>query len=130
MSALYSGPRAVCRTPSDSDGVAARIKGRKRAFDKLHADRSTGPTFDTEKEYTFEFFQHLILFDEFALGFPRPVGKAAIAPMLNGQPLKFVAAHQRTGDGMGDEFRWLWSFDIWHESLYQTALEHESALNE
>mmetsp|Transcript_36790 Transcript_36790/g.82761 ORF Transcript_36790/g.82761 Transcript_36790/m.82761 type:complete len:459 (-) Transcript_36790:313-1689(-) len=114
--------------PSDSDGAAARIKTRKRAFDKLHADRSTGPTFDTGKEYTFEFFQHLILFDEFALGFPRPVGKAAIAPMLNGQPLKFVAAHQRTGDGDVDEFRWLWSFDIWHESLYQTALEHESVL--
>ena len=116
--------------PSDSDSVAARIKTRKRAFDKLHADQRTGPTFDAGKEYTFEFFQHLILFDEFALGFPRPVGKAAIAPMLNGQPLKFMAAHQRTGDGEGNEFRWLWSFDIWHESLYKTALEHESVLKE
>jgi hypothetical protein len=43
--------------PPDSDRVATRLKARKRAFDRQHARLDPYPTFDIEREYTFEFFQ-------------------------------------------------------------------------
>ncbi len=122
--------------PSDSDNVAARTKHRKRAFDRLFAKSVKIPLFDTETEYTFEFFQHLISFEDFALDFVRPVGKQPLCGVLNGQPLKFMAGHQvkemrEKGDGSGtleeeqeekEVIKWLWSFDLWHESLYDDAV--------
>ena len=116
--------------PSDSDNITTRIKTRKRAFDKLHSTRCKTPTFDTKSEYTFEFFQHLILFNDFALSFPKPIGKHPLRSMLNGQPLKFMAAHQtherdEKGNIIDEKMSWLWSFDLWHESLYEDALYHE-----
>jgi len=117
---LHSGAKS--KIPPDSDCITTRIKNRKRAFDKLHAIRSKIPTFDPNSEYTFEFFQHLLLFDEFALNFVKPIGKHPLHGMLNGQPLKFMAAHQiqerdNKSKVVGEEMRWLWSFDLWHESL-------------
>lgn len=117
---LHSGGKSTI--PHDSDCIATRIKNRKRVFDKLHANHGKVPTFDPNSEYTFEFFQHLLLFDEFALNFVKPIGKHPLHGMLNGQPLKFMAAHQvQETDGkskvIGEEMRWLWSFDLWHESL-------------
>ncbi|KAL7533285.1 hypothetical protein ACHAXR_005143 [Thalassiosira sp. AJA248-18] len=116
--------------PPDSDCITTRIKTRKRAFDKLYARRNNTHTFDPNSEYTFEFFQHLLLFDEFALNFVKPIGRHPLHGMLNGQPLKFMAAHQiletsEKGKIVDEEMRWLWSFDLWHESLYKDAKLHE-----
>jgi len=120
--------------PRDTDNAATRTRQRKRAFDKLFAKAVKIPVFDTETEYTFEFFQHLISFEDFALDFVRPVGKQPLCGLLNGQPLKFMAGHQvkakiEKGDGNGkleeeeeEHIKWLWSFDLWHESLYDNAV--------
>jgi len=137
---LLPRPESVGRSfelPADSDRVARRVKARKRAFDGLRARGDASPTFDPDREYTFEFFQHLLLFDEFALDLARPVGKRPLRRMLDGQPLKFMAAHQVVRDGAGgngptgmrvinEEMRWLWSFDLWHESLYEDAIDRDA----
>ncbi|KAL7544589.1 hypothetical protein ACHAWF_007966 [Thalassiosira exigua] len=61
---IRSGNKAAAAADAtDSHSVAARIKARKRAFNKLSASGSQTPAFDPSAEYTFEFFQHLILFD-------------------------------------------------------------------
>lgn len=120
--------------PFDSDNTTTRIKSRKKAFDKLFASRNKQPTFDTDTEYTFQFFQHLLLFNDFALNFPKPIGKHPLHRMLNGQPLKFMATRQiqevdTKGKIIDEQISWLWSFDLWHESLYKDALYHEEQSN-
>jgi len=117
----------LASTPLDKTPVSSRIKTRKKAFDKIFSHRIKTPSFDVNKEYTFEFFQHLISFDDFCLDFAKPVGKHPMRGMLNGQPLKFMAAHQ-TIDGEEEAFKWLWCFDIWHESLYEDALLAEDVV--
>jgi hypothetical protein len=137
---LVPRPESVGRSfelPADSDRVARRVKARKRAFNGLRAQGDASPTFDPDREYTFEFFQHLLLFDELALDLARPVGKWPLRRMLDGQPIKFMAAHQVVRDGAGgigptgtkaidEEMRWLWSFDLWHESLYEDAIDRDA----
>mmetsp|Transcript_5343 Transcript_5343/g.11679 ORF Transcript_5343/g.11679 Transcript_5343/m.11679 type:complete len:431 (+) Transcript_5343:135-1427(+) len=125
-------PTASSEIVPDSDSIKTRMKSRKRIFDKLHASGCKTPTFDPNAEYTFEFFQHLLSFDEFALDFGMPIGKHPLCRILNGQPLKFMAAHQfqesnRNGKAVDEELRWLWSFDLWHESLYEDAKSHDRA---
>mmetsp|Transcript_25768 Transcript_25768/g.38308 ORF Transcript_25768/g.38308 Transcript_25768/m.38308 type:complete len:420 (-) Transcript_25768:354-1613(-) len=112
---------------------ASRAKARKKAFDKSYAKKKKEPTFDTTTEYTFEFYQHLLDFNSETLSVDmgRPVGKHGLAKMLNGQPIKFMAAQQKVEDdgkkkkktkkSAFDEMDWLWSFDIWHESLFKIA---------
>jgi hypothetical protein len=108
-------------SPPENKSVSSRIKTRKRAFDKIFAANIKTPTFDTSKEYTFEFFQHLITFDDFCLDFVKPIGKHSLHGILNGQPLKFMAAQQT--DQEGEEIlKWLWCFDLWHENLYEDAV--------
>jgi hypothetical protein len=72
------------------------------------------------KQYTFEFYQHLLDFgpDGLAMDLGRPVGKVGLAKVTNGQPLKLMSAWQCPETGRLDA---LWSFDIWHESLYLYA---------
>lgn len=115
---------SISSTSSENASLTSRIKTRKKAFDKIFSEHTKIPIFDTNKEYTFEFFQHLITFDDFSLDFVKPIGKHSMHVMLNGQPLKFMAAHQtRAGQvSEGEELRWLWCFDLWHESLYDDAL--------
>lgn len=108
--------------PPDSDSVRTRIKNRKKTFDKLYANHDKTITFDPNSEYTFEFFQHLLMFDEFALNFVKPIGKLPLDGILNGQPLKFMAAHQMQEENDSKHnMNWLWSFDLWHESIYDDA---------
>lgn len=98
--------------------VAARIKARKKAFNQLAAKKANDPVFDLNKEYTFEFFQHLLLFDQGELSVETPVGKVGLAKPLNGQPMKFMSAHK---DPATEKLTFLWSFDLWHSSLYGHA---------
>lgn len=109
----------------DSDNKA-RIKNRKKVFDELHSNGSVEPSFCPQSEYCFEFYQHLILFDKFALDFPKPVGQRSLKKMLNGQPLRILAMHQeqkqtKTKEMNNEKMTTLWSFDIWHETLYKDA---------
>ena len=114
----------------DTDNKA-RIKKRKKAFDKLYSNGSVEPSFCPQSEYCFEFFQHLILFDKFALDFPKPVGQHSLKKMLNGQPLRMLAVHQKekgskVEKNKAEEMTRLWSFDIWHESLYEDATNNDA----
>lgn len=109
--------------PTDNSSTSSRIKRRKRAFDKVFSFNLKTPTFNTDREYTFEFFQHLTTFNDFCLNFVEPIGKHPLHGMLNGQPLKFMAAHKTLDEVGEDTLKWLWCFDLWHESLYSDALE-------
>lgn len=125
------GKRALSH---DAD-VKTRIKERKRAFDKLYSSSDKEPSFCTESEYCFEFFQHLIIFDKYALDFPKPIGQHSLKRILNGQPLKILALHQefnanRTGAVVDECMTRLWSFDIFHESLYDDAIACQNEENE
>jgi len=100
--------------------VARRMSARKNIFNALSVKRSLEPRFHTNKTYTFEFFQHLLDFgDELAVDMGRIGGMVPLAPALNCQPLKIFAAHKNSEKTLDLEA--LWSFDIFHESLYSSA---------
>lgn len=110
------------QTDNSMSGTVARQKTRKKAMNNLAASKADDPKFELDKEYTFEFYQHLLLFGEtFAVDMGAVIGKVQLAPCTDGQPLKFMAA-TKTNDGALD---YLWCFDIWHESLYSYALKNE-----
>lgn len=113
-------------TDTSSMSTSARMKARKRAFNQLAAHQDKALRFDTEKEYTFEFYQHLVDFGAggLAVDMGRPIGKVGLSHATDGQPLKFMSAHKDPTTGQLDT---LWSFDIWHASLYPFA---EKALHE
>lgn len=93
-------------------------KVRKKAFDTLHKKNLKTPTFDPNKEYTFEFYSHLLSLNDMTLDLGKTLGgKYSLKEMLNGQPVKFMAA-RKVGE---DDLQWLWSFDIWNEVLYEDA---------
>jgi hypothetical protein len=114
---------AVSDTTKSS--VTTRMKARKKAYNSVAANKQDKPLFSLDKEYTFEFYQHLLDFsDELAIDMGRPIGKVGLAQATDGQPLKFMSAHQ----AKSGELNSLWSFDIWHESLFpyaELALEGE-----
>jgi hypothetical protein len=101
--------------------VAHRMKVRKKVFNKIASQKLSEPRFDTSKKYTFEFYQHLLDFgpDGLAVDMGRLAGKVPLAPATDGQPIKIMAAHK---DEEGHELDTLWSFDVWHESLYPLAV--------
>lgn len=66
-------------------------------------------TFDTESVYTFDFYQHILLPDEYCLNMS--VAKIDLAKILDGQPVQLMA-RERGGKG-----RALWNFQLWHEKL-------------
>jgi hypothetical protein len=100
--------------------TAARMKARKHAFNQLAARKDKTLKFDPSKQYTFEFYQHLLDFgdDGLAIDMGQPIGKVGLSRALDGQPLKFMSAHKHPKSGKLDT---LWSFDIWHASLYPYA---------
>ena len=106
--------------PPNATSLSARCKARKRAFNQLAARRDTSLKFDTSKEYTFEFCQHLLDFgdDGLAVDMGHPIGKVGVSRAADGQPLKLMSAHKDPKTG---ELDTLWSFDIWHASLYPYA---------
>lgn len=112
--------------------VTNPVQHRKKAFEAVyddHIDPSTSvdsPCFDPNKEYTFEFLQHLIDYNDLSLDFGSLIGKIRLGGALRGQPVRVITgalrknSKQKTGNsplGMND-LDCLWSFDLWHESLY------------
>jgi hypothetical protein len=106
-------------TDSSRSSVSARVKARKKAFNTMAAQKEETLRFSLDKEYTFEFYQHLLDFKEdLAIDMGRPIGKVGLARVTDGQPIKFMSAHRDTETG---ELDTLWSFDIWHASLFPYA---------
>lgn len=106
--------------------IVQRRAARKKAFNRLAANKSAEPTFDVSKEYTFEFYQHLLLLtepDDFKIDMGHNI-QIGLARSLNGQPIKILAARKsRTScDSCSGIENVLWSFDLWHEALYPLAI--------
>lgn len=95
-----------------------RAKMRKKAFDKLFVAQARHPMTDPSKVYTFEFLQHLFNFQDFSIELGSMLGSVQLKDVLDGQPLQIMAAH-------GEQP--LWSFDIWHECLWEEALRHQES---
>lgn len=114
---------------ASSSSITQRRQARKKAFNRLVSTKNDtdGPCFDTSREYTFEFFQHLLELtdpDDFKINMSRV--KVGLAKSLDGQPLKIMSAarfaddgiNKRSGDG---RLSYLWNFDLWHQALYPLA---------
>lgn len=112
------------------------VQSRKRYSDAVYDKRvesiadcsvrqtsATSPCFDTDAEYTFEFLQHLIDYNDLSLDLGRVVGKVKLGAALRGQPVRFIsAAVKQRGSSESKELKLkdvdcLWSFDLWHKSL-------------
>ena len=111
-----------------SSSVAQRRHARKKAFNRLVSSSSSHglPCFDTSKEYTFEFYQHLLELtepDDFKINMSRV--KVGLAKSLNGQPIQIMSARRQFGGLDSDTSRsclsYLWCFDLWHQALYPYA---------
>jgi hypothetical protein len=123
-----SDPTSIIRhldTPNKENisSVSSRMKLRKKLFNKVSATENSHVTFCTNKEYTFEFYQHMLHFTDpsdlhLDLGL---LGKIGLSQSLDGQPIKFMAAHKCPKTG---ELFPLWSFDLWHRSLYDRSIAH------
>jgi Protein of unknown function (DUF1769) len=105
--------------------VVQRRALRKKAFNRLAANKSGEPIFDVNKEYTFEFYQHLLLLtepDDFKIDMGHNI-QISLARSLNGQPIKILAARRSrlSCDSCSGLDQVLWSFDLWHEALYPFA---------
>ena len=105
-----------------------RARGRKKAFDKLYAVKSKRPMAKTisgshETYYTFEFLQHLVNFQEFAVELGNLLGSIALAPMLAGHPIPIMAMTK-------EKEQKIWSFDIWHEKLVESAERYDKTQHE
>ena len=93
-----------------------RARYRKKSFDRLFCQKNPFPRADTSKLYTFEFLQHLFNFQEFSIELGSMLGSIHLKDLLDGQPMPMMAMYGG---------RKLWSFDMWHESLYEDALTHD-----
>jgi len=119
-----------------SNNASNDVQSRKRYSDAVydkrveyiadcsgHQTSSTSPCFDTDAEYTFEFLQHLVDYNDLSLDLGRVVGKVKLGAVLRGQPVRFIsAAVKQRGSSESKELTLkdvdcLWSFDLWHKSL-------------
>jgi Protein of unknown function (DUF1769) len=88
---------------------SGRISAAGRKLHLASPHRAQEYTFDTETIYTFDFYQSLLNAATYSLELG--VANIGMAPILNGQPIQCLC---KTTDG-----RYLWSFQLWHESLLQ-----------
>jgi hypothetical protein len=109
--------RTLLGHASQASSSMQRARARKKAFDKLFVQKSEEPRTDPAKVYTFEFLQHLFNFQNFSIELGSMLGSVELEQILDGQPLQIMASH--------GEHR-LWSFDIWHESLWDSAKRHDT----
>ncbi|KAG7351017.1 hypothetical protein IV203_010377 [Nitzschia inconspicua] len=108
--------RTLIGQSSDAATSFQRAKLRKKVFDKYFVAKSQEPMADPSKIYTFEFLQHLFNFETFSIELGNMLGSVELEEVLDGQPLQIMAA-------FGEQP--LWSFDVWHECLWERAREVE-----
>lgn len=99
-----------------SSTSVSRLKQGKKTFDKL-CDKEDKDVFQTDLVYTFEFLQHLFDYSSMELNLGGFLGKRKLKNMLNDQPLRIMAAHSKQREDTNYDLKYLWSFDIWHESV-------------
>ncbi|KAL3783002.1 hypothetical protein ACHAW5_009099 [Stephanodiscus triporus] len=123
-------------TNDHSRAAKNRVQQRKSAFDAVydaHAESqanssrvNASPCFDPDAEYTFEFLQHLVDYNDLSLDLGKVIGKVRLGGALRGQPARFVSAvkQRRHTNPSPNESQWklencdfIWSFDLWHKSL-------------
>ncbi|KAL7442977.1 hypothetical protein ACHAXM_008573 [Skeletonema potamos] len=99
---------------------------RKRAFntiydDYVQSDSNESPYFD-DSEYTFEFLQHLVDYNDLSLDLGRAMGKIKLGAGLRGQPVRIIAIsnprdeHGQIASAVLSDQTSLWAFDLWHAS--------------
>lgn len=92
---------------------------RKRTFNHIYDDfvqsnSNVSPHFD-DSEYTFEFLQHLVDYNDLSLD--SPMGKKTLGAGLHGQPVRIIAISNATdGKPVLNDKTSLWAFDLWHAS--------------
>ena len=118
----------AAHTPDEAPDITSNIEEETRRFGGAFAKgvsisercrifsnpkQSNEYFFNTEDVYTLDYFQNVLLFDDYCLdiGFV----KLPLRRCLNGQPISFFAKHR---DG-----RYAYSFEIWHECLLDKAPE-------
>ena len=104
---------------SDGGSSLQRAKMRKKLCDKLYVQESKDPKFRKGQTYTFEFLQHLFDFPNYTVELGSMLGSIELGHMLNGQPMQIMAETKEDK---------LWAFDIWHESLMTTAVQHDKRM--
>ena len=92
---------------------------RKRVFDTvLDNHANSPPCFNLKKEYTFEFLQHMVDYNDLSLDLGSLAGKMKIGGALKGQPVRLCAVtDQGLRAGSRKDYQFLWAFEIWHRSL-------------
>lgn len=112
------------RSGDENDANYAQY--RKRTFntiydDYVQSDSNESPHFD-DSEYTFEFLQHLVDYNDLSLDLGRAMGKIKLGAALRGQPVRIIAiSNPRDEQGkiakavLSDQTS-LWAFDLWHAS--------------
>lgn len=109
--------RTLLGHASQASSSMHRARARKKEFDRLFVHSSEEPRTDPSKVYTFEFLQHLFNFQNFSIELGSMLGSVELKEILDGQPLQIMANH--------GEHR-LWSFDIWHENLWESAKRQDN----
>mmetsp|Transcript_13747 Transcript_13747/g.22589 ORF Transcript_13747/g.22589 Transcript_13747/m.22589 type:complete len:521 (+) Transcript_13747:97-1659(+) len=114
------------RGADESDANYAHAQYRKRTFNNIYDDyvqsnSNESPLFD-DSEYTFEFLQHLVDYNDLSLDLGRAMGKIKLGAGLRGQPVR-ITAISNAKDEQGEipravisEKTSLWAFDLWHAS--------------
>ena len=88
--------------------ASSRVSTASRKLHLSYPSRAAQYTFDTETVYTFDFYQSLLNCCTYSLDLG--VAKVGMSRILNGQPIQCLAKSRSDG-------RYLWSFQIWHDSL-------------
>lgn len=86
----------------------------------VESNKQSAVCFDEESEYTFEFLQHLVDYNDLSLDIGSVFGKVRLGGGLRGQPVRLLAAaaKDRLGDSLDlNDFDALWAFDLWHTKL-------------
>lgn len=109
--------KTLLNSASKASSSIQRARARKKAFDKLFADKQKEFMTDPGKVYTFEFLQHLICFDDLSVELGSIFGSVQLSEILDGQPIQICALCP------GQK---IWSFDVWHELLHADAMRHEA----
>ena len=139
ISTTRSNPHAVTHRKKAFNTAYNHSSGTKRA--SRNSSRRCG-YFDPRAEYTFEFLQHLVDYNNLSLDLGGLLGNVKLGGALRGQPVRYVTAVKRGGSGGGgggdkisggggasngktvekkDDMDILWAFDLWHESLYTSV---------
>lgn len=103
---MLESPTSEKVSLDDPDALSDEKETRKCLLEK-------DSVFRTDREYTFEFYQHMLDLShpsDFVLTLAG--WSVRLGPTLDGQPIRILGAWQPEGGG---ELQYIWSFDLLHE---------------